>query len=310
MAKDEAVEQAVHAARTAVLVVGDEEHSVLRITGEDRTTWLNGLVTCDLAGAKVGDAAYGLAVSAKGRVIADMTIVFRERDALVVVPRSAATELRASLEHYLVMEDAEIDREIEGFSIFVAHGPRSAEILEAARAAGGYGGLVDATGLGGAIVLADHSNGTFLAAIAEVTARVAGVIGSPAAWDALRIERQVVKFGREFDMKTYPQEAGLEARAISFSKGCYLGQEVVCMLELRGHVKRKIVGLKVSSDALPSIGAQVFDESGASVGAVTSACFSPTNGAILALAMVKRAASTAGTHLKIDGSPAEVVEAN
>ena len=77
----------------------------------------------------------------------------------------------------------------------------------------------------------------------EVARGVGGALGDDAAWEALRIERAIPRFGVEFDATTYPQEAALEKRAVSFAKGCYLGQEVVCMLEMRGHVKRKLVPL-------------------------------------------------------------------
>ncbi len=100
-------------------------------------------------------------------------------------------------------------------------------------------------------------------------------------WEALRLERAVPSFGVDFDEKTYPQEAALEKVAVSFDKGCYLGQEVVCMLELRGHVKRKLAALVLDAEGSglpPSRGAPVNDGQGGTVGEVTSAAMSPTLG--------------------------------
>src|SRR5262249_30258701 len=74
-----------------------------------------------------------------------------------------------------------------------------------------------------------------------------GAVGDESAWEALRIEQGVPRFRHDFDESTYPQEASLEKRAVSFDKGCYLGQEVVCMLELRGQVKRKLVPVTLSA---------------------------------------------------------------
>ena len=71
-------------------------------------------------------------------------------------------------------------------------------------------------------------------------------------------------------MSNYPQEAGLERRAVSFDKGCYLGQEVVCMLEMRGRVKRKLVSLEIASGDAPPKGASVSDASGNVVGEISS----------------------------------------
>jgi folate-binding protein YgfZ len=110
----------------------------------------------------------------------------------------------------------------------------------------------------------------------------------------------------DFDAATYPQEAGLEKRAISFNKGCYLGQEVVCMLELRGHVKRKLVGLHLGGASVPARGADVTDAGGESVGAVTSAAAVPGEG-VLALAMVKRTKGEPGAALRVGGTDAVVV---
>jgi folate-binding protein YgfZ len=113
-------------------------------------------------------------------------------------------------------------------------------------------------------------------------------------------------FGAEFDGATYPQEAGLEKTAVSFNKGCYLGQEVVCMLEMRGKVKKRIVPLVLEGDA-PARGAAVMHE-GVAVGAVTSAAWSPTLGRAIALAMVKRQLTEPGSELRVGDAVAKVVE--
>ena len=102
--------------------------------------------------------------------------------------------------------------------------------------------------------------------------------GDPAGWNALRLECAVPQFGSDFGDTTYPQEANLEKIAVSFDKGCYLGQEVVCMLEMRGHVKRRLVAVVLDGSEPPSRGAVVSDEAGAVAGEVTSAAASPTLG--------------------------------
>ncbi len=275
-------------------------------TGADRVTWLNGMLTCDLLKRAAGAAIYGLAVARNGRVIADVVTVLddaRER-ALLVVPGRVAEELRKHLEHYLVMEDVVLAPDVDGFEVWSVHGPGAGDALEAARAAGGEGGLLDRTGLGGSIVLAPR-DGT--SAVRSALATVA-TLGDEAGWEALRLERAVPRFGVDFDDKTYPQEAQLEKQAVSFDKGCYLGQEVVCMLELRGHVKRMLVRIVVSDGALPpAVGAAVTDEQGTAIGEVTSAGASPTLGKPVVLAMVKRAFSQAGSHVLVDGMRGEVV---
>jgi folate-binding protein YgfZ len=298
----------VAAAREGVLAVPQLDRATLVITGKDRVSWLNGMLTCDLAKRAEGAAVYGLAVARNGRVIADATVVFDEagQRLLLSVPEAVAHELRAHLEHYLVMEDAEVAPGIDGFEAWALHGPRSGDALAATLSAGAFGGTLDLTGLGGAIALApvDRSR--------EVAAAAAGaphaVVGDDEGWEALRLERGVPRFGVDFDDKTYPQEAGLEKTAVSFDKGCYLGQEVVCMLELRGHVKRKLVSLVVDSTEPPARGAAVTDEAGGAAGEVTSAGASPTLGRTVALAMVKRALAQPGTDVRVGGAHGEVVE--
>jgi folate-binding protein YgfZ len=304
----------VEAARTKVLVVPATEIVVLRVTGGDRQSWLNGLVTCDLAPLRPGDAAYGLAVTQKGRILADVTVLLGDDHLLLAVPASTEAELRAALDKYLIMEDVEVEPEAAKVVVLTLHGPASGKLVERARAAGAAAGSVDRTGLGGGIVIAaDESRAAVEAALREGALGEGGVWGDDAGWEALRIERGVPRYGKDFDLTTYPQEASLEKRAVSFQKGCYLGQEVVCMLELRGHVKRKLVALVLddarTDDVLTGLaGADVCDATGAKVGHVTSTAVSPTLGAPLVFAMVKAAQTDPQTKLAVGGRQAHVVD--
>jgi folate-binding protein YgfZ len=297
----------VEAARGGALAVPQRASVTLVVTGRDRISWLNGLLTCDLVKRAPDAAVYGLAVARSGRVLSDATVVVDEAAERVMlsVPAAVVESLRAHLDHYLVMEDAEMAPQTDAFEAWALHGPRSQEALQAARGAGAVGGSIDRTGLGGAFVLASSSSA---AAVRAALASVA-LLGDDEGWEALRLERGVPRFGVDFDEKTYPQEAALEKAAVSFDKGCYLGQEVVCMLEMRGHVKRKLAPLVVDGDARPpAAGAVVTDEAGGAVGEVTSAAASPTLGKSVALAMLKRAASEPGKQLRIGDVAARVVE--
>jgi folate-binding protein YgfZ len=297
----------VTAAKERALAIREDDLDVLVVTGADRVSWLNGLLTCDLVKhLEPGAAAYGLAVGRNGRVITDATVVFDaagERT-LVAVPDAVVAAFRTHLEHYLVMEDAEMGPDVDAFEVWALHGPRAQEALDAALGAGGLGGRLDRTGLGGAVVLAP------VEAAREVAAAIAGValVGDAAGWEALRLERAVPRFGVDFDDKTYPQEAALENTAVSFDKGCYLGQEVVCMLQMRGHVKRRLVPVVLDAIEAPAAGAVVKDGTDAAVGQVTSAGLSPTLGKAVALAMMKRAQAEPGTDVVVDGARGEVVE--
>jgi len=299
----------VDAARRSVLALRAADLAVLVVTGKDRVTWLNGLMTCDLVKRAEGEARYGLVVLRSGRVLTDATVVVDGARAFVVLPAALVLAVREHLDHYLVMEDAAVDARADAFEVWTIHGPGSPEVLAAARAAGAAGGVVDRTGLGGALVLLPEGcAGEAREALERAVAAAGGRMGDDGGWEALRLERGVPRFGVDFDEKMYPQEASLEKVAVSFDKGCYLGQEVVCMLQMRGHVKRKLAAVVLEATEAPAAGAAVTDEAGAAVGEVTSAAPSPTLGKAVALAMIKRAQAEPGKGVVVGGARGEVVE--
>jgi folate-binding protein YgfZ len=279
--------QQVRAAHESVLLVAEPDLALLVVTGYDRASWLNGLVTCDVAKLADGACAYGLAVTQKGRIITDLFVQKRVDSIDVVLPARVRDAVMDALGKYLVMEDAEMARD-DSRRIWFAHGPRAASL----------GVVCDRTGLGGAIIIAPPEDKDGLAAQA---ASLGGVVGDASGWEALRVERGVPAFGVDFDDKTYPQEASLEKRAVSFDKGCYLGQEVVCMLELRGHVKRKLVPFALDDADPISPGAMVTDDAGVEIGKVSSA-WERTG-----LAMVKLAHTDPGSKLRVAGKVGHVL---
>jgi folate-binding protein YgfZ len=295
----------VEAARSSVLAVPEAQRATLAITGRDRVTWLNGLVTCDLVKGEASEARYGLFVARNGRILADAAVVVGATELWVSVPGASTESLRPHLEHYLVMEDAEVSDRSSEFDVWALHGPRSVEVLGALQRSGSVGGALDRTGLGGAVVFVPRGRSeSLVAAVREA----GGAVGDPSGWKALRLERAIPEYGVDFDETTYPQEALLEKSAVSFNKGCYLGQEVVCMLELRGHVKRRLAALVLDGGEAPSTRDAVLGADGSPAGEVTSAAFSPTLGRPIALAMLKRAFTEPGLDLRVASTGARVVE--
>jgi folate-binding protein YgfZ len=281
----------------------------LVVTGADRVSWLNGLVTCDLTPLSAPNrGAYGLATSKVGRILSDLLVVSAQDRLFVALPRQREAPLAEAFEHYLVMEDVELQRAGDRSSWIVLHGEGAASLgADIAAQAGAVGWApVDSTGRGGAALLFDP--GALAGGLAAL--RAAGVEpGDEPSWDALRQAWGVPRFGVDFDEKTYPQEAGLERLAVSFRKGCYLGQEVVCRLEMRGHVHRRLVSLTIDGGGPFERGASVQAGSGEAVGALTSAAQGEGQGATKALAMVKYAYSEAGTALSVGGAKAQVAPA-
>jgi folate-binding protein YgfZ len=293
----------IAAARTGALVVPASDRAGLVVTGKDRLTWLNGLVTCDLSKSAPGEAVYGLVVEKKGRILADLVILVEAERLVILAPAAVVDKLATVLDQHLIMEDAAVER--GAFEALFAHGPRAGDALAAARALGATGGSFDVTGLGGALIAAAAGTGLIEGLVARATS-FGGVIGDDDDWETLRLERGVPRFGVDFDGSMYPQEAALETTAVSFSKGCYMGQEVVYMLEKRGHVKRKLVpfALERGEDgaSAPEKGAVVRDAAGAEIGTVSSAVQSPTAHAPVGLAMLKYAHAKAELAIAIDGA--------
>ncbi|MGA2448167.1 MAG: glycine cleavage T C-terminal barrel domain-containing protein [Polyangiaceae bacterium] len=299
----------VRAAHRSVLAIAQPELGVIEVTGDDRVTWLNGLVTCDVLQSGVRRPSYGLILQRNGRILSDVVVAVDEVGArlLLAVPTALLDSLVAHLDRYLVMERAEIRAYREGFSAWALHGPDAPGVGDGVRGAHAFGGSLDRTGLKGAFfIVAEPEVMGFRLELERRVLECGGLIGDQAGWEALRIERGVARFGVDFGEATYPQEASLETSAVSFDKGCYLGQEVVCTLERRGHVKRKLVRIVVDAAPPPPRGAAVFDAEGKASGEVTCAVLATDPGRSVALAMVKRAHAEPGTRLLVVGCPAEV----
>lgn len=272
----------------------------IRVTGKDRLTWLNGLVTCDLAPRKPGDAVYGLAVGKTGKILDEVFVLVGEEDLLVGVDSAHAAELVATLDRYLVMEDAEI-AVADGFSWLLALGARAKEAVSPARGAGARAGVTTRGGVPLAVVCVASDSLTGVVSVIEAACSPS-CVASDAGWYRVRVEHGIAESGTDFDRDNYPQEPALELDGVSFNKGCYLGQEAVFMLEKRGHVKKRLVQLIV--DGPVAVGDAITSAEGAEIGKVTSAVARP--GSNLALGYVKYKYAVADTALTTAKSPAKV----
>lgn len=299
------IERQVRAAREGALVQLAPELGTLVVTGRDRQTWLNGLVTCDLAPLAAGQGAFGLHVAKTGKIQAEMWIMLGKERLLAGVSRDKAEGLRDTLERYLIMEDAEVALGSDEHAWILVHGPLSGELLEVARDAGAASVKIDRTGLGGAAIVC--APGDAEAMIEKLLARAGerGARATEEGYARLCLELGMGRFGVDYDEENYPQEASLERVAVSFNKGCYLGQETVYMLEVRGHVKKKLVQILVTGEGAVARGAEIHAPDGALVGSVTSSDVS-TTGQVIALGYVKYKLIAPGTELAIDGRAAKV----
>lgn len=326
------------AVRSAAGVADRDDLGVIVLSGRDPVRMVHGLITNDLVAADEAHAVYAALLTPKGRTIAELrALKVRQGEASevwVIMPREvladATDHLRRSVPPlYARWRDASTDLAVLG-----VYGPRSSELLEAVLGSGvpklaedevatidldeGSVRVLGTRYAGGEVgydLLLDRGKR------AELRARLL-VAGSGwarevgfGALEVLRIEAGRPRGGRELTQDTIPTEAfestGLMQRAISFTKGCYTGQEVIVRIAHRGHVNRHLRGLVLSPAASARPGARVHHpESGKEVGWITSVALSPLMSTPIALAFVRREVEL-GTTVRIaavEGPEAEVVE--
>jgi folate-binding protein YgfZ len=266
-----------------------DDRAVITVRGDDRLTWLNGVVTADLRPLAAGHGMYTAIVAVKGKLLGD-AFVHRGDDALrVVVPAAQREALMVHFERFIVMEDVVLEATPE--RVFTVQGPAA---LTSAEVWWGHS-TADRLGRGGVDVLVGEGG--------EAPSFVGVTPVSREAFDAESVAQGRPRWGADFGVDNYVQEAAITARAVSFQKGCYLGQEVVCRLEMRGHVQRQLASL-TQVGKIPEVGAEVLAE-GKVVGRVTGTAPPMEGGPARLLAMLKYAALEKRPALEIDGAPAD-----
>jgi tRNA-modifying protein YgfZ len=284
-------------ARSAAVAVPGADRDTLIVTGTDRLSWLEGLVTCELKNLAPGAGTWGLVLNRQGKIQSVVWVMAgADRLWLSFAPGTGAA-MEGELGRMLIMEDAELERPELPHVWFSLHGPEAAARAASwAAQAGGASAAIDFTGLGGAALVVPRER--------EGVARAAGegLWLDPERWTALRLERGLPEFGVDFDGSDRPHEAALDRRAVSWSKGCYLGQEVVCMQDMRGKVKRSVRALKVDAppDAGLSGGSIVSVATGKDAGGVSSAAYSARAGSWLVMAKLQLDAIDTG--LRYEGA--------
>lgn len=295
--------------------------SRLCVTGADRQRFLHGQVTNAVKDLRPGDGCYAALVTAKGRMVSDLQIHCLKDELLLDLEPGCGTTVRERLEAYVIADDAQIVDVTPHYTLWSLQGPAAAEVLAAA------GLAIDplpAPGKSapwhdphlGEICCARIARGTvdgfdlFVpnasaeALASRLLAEAERRGGGAAGWNALelvRVEAGLPRFGQDMDATHLPPEAGLEARAISYSKGCYIGQEVIARIRTYGQVTKALRGLVLPDDlaSLPAKGTRLFlgDKE---VGTLTSVIRSPRWHRNLALGYVRKECHQPGTELELE----------
>jgi len=273
----------------------------LVVTGADRRTYLQGLLTNDVEALTPGTGCYAAMLTAQGRMIADMFVDELGDSVLLRLPIALTTHVREHLERFVFTEDVQVADITAQTVQFGIYGPRAADAAD--HVSDGTRLAID--DLPGAALIVDAARASAVAAALESAGAVEATLDD---FEVVRIEAGVPRFGVDMDGDTIPLEAGIEDRAISRTKGCYVGQEVIVRVLDRGHgrVAKRLVPLVFDEGArVPARGAVVHTDD-RDVGRVTSAVCSPGLGRVVALAYVHRDFTSPGTALSVDGARATV----
>lgn len=291
------------------------------VSGEDRVSFLQGMVSNDVESLQPGQGCPATLLTAQGRIVADLRVYALENSFLLDLDARIKDKTVAALERFIIADDVELKDLSQNQTTLAVQGPLASQLLAAA---GVSLSLTDAcqhvetrlaeaavrivrvseTGPGGYELLVSQAQ-------AEAVWQTLVEAGQPlgacpvglSALNMLRIEAGIPWYGLDMDEDRIVLEVGLD-HAISFDKGCYLGQEVVERASARGRVNRKLSGLLVQGAVPPQRGDKLFHDT-KEVGWITSTVISPRLGCPIALGYVRREHLEPGTQLRIDrdGTP-------
>lgn len=300
------------AARERCGVAVADFRALVAATGADRVTFLHGMLSNDVAGLAAGQGGYAALLTQQGKIVADARVYAQRHRVLVDVFASRVEALTAALQRCLVADDVELARVEDQPPLLALVGPAGHALLERVLVTSlpawrelehqelQYGGrsllLISVSEAGGHGYLVCGASELAAPLFEALLAAGAMPLGMDAL-NVLRLESGIPWYGVDMDDDVLVMETGLD-RLVSFSKGCYLGQEVVERVASRGHVNRKLAGLLVEGADVPEPGS-LLRAGGRDVGHLTSAARSPALERVIALGYVHRSCLDPGTSLSV-----------
>jgi tRNA-modifying protein YgfZ len=298
------------------------ERTRLEVTGPDRASFLHNLSTNDVKRLSAGEGCEAFFLDARGHVLAHVFLICRGESIVIEGVAGQGEPLLKHLNRYLIREKVELhDRTNDWGEVLVAGAESPAVLAKMVQGALPTGRLanveselagqrativrVDFTQPGGYLVLLDSREAQ--CKVTEALESHGAVACGRAALEAARIEAAFPSFGQDITEKNLPQEVDRDAQAISFNKGCYLGQETVARIDALGHVNKTLVRVRFEGDRVPSPGTELM-AGDLPAGQITSAVLSPKFGLPLALAYIRRGSNVPGTALTSVLGPAVVID--
>ena len=303
--------QEYRAVRTGAGLLDFSFRGVIRLTGSERLRWLNGQITNDVKDLAPGEGKLAAVLNAKGHILAELAVYGLADAVWIDLDRHRAPIVRDAFDRHIIADDVTVEEVSDRYAHLMVAGPESERFM------------AEAVGVAAGLPAWHHAEARLGATSARIVASrwlgipgydvVVPADGAGTAWDALlslgltpvgmaalrslRVEAGWSWYGVDFDDGNLLMES-LTPDHVSFTKGCYIGQEVVIRIEHQGHVNKRLCGLLLPGEVVPPVGAAI--RSGErTAGTVTSAVRSPTLGRAIALGYVRREFWEPGTKLHI-----------
>jgi folate-binding protein YgfZ len=313
------------AAKESVALFDTNWSAVVTLAGPDRVRYLNAILSNDIQSLEEGRGALALLLNPQGHILAELE-VYKQADKLLTLSHASVREHTvATLDKFIIMDDVELADRTDEIGGLAVEGPRAPQIVKQS-----CGIALDALpemaicdldvygipchvlrrshfGLPGAQIITKRERlGDLWGQFLEGTHKFQGEPIGMTALNSLRLEAAIPWFPVDFNDTVIPHEAALEATHISFTKGCYTGQEIVERVRSQGRVNRRRVRLKFSSAQPPVFGTRLRAED-VEVGLLTSAAYSPAAATAIGMGYLRREHYAPGSRVSYDGETAEVV---
>jgi folate-binding protein YgfZ len=283
----------------------------IALTGDDRVRWLNGMLTNNIRDLAKGNGVYAFLLNPQGHILGDLYAYNRGDSLMIDTDQSQLEKLLATFDHYIIMDDVELANVSDKLTTVGIAGPRVRDVLRAA----GFAiaeleplQFDDVTWQGTAVTVVRGDNTSVESYEAwlppnqvtlirdALTQAGATLVGTTAA-EMLRVAAGIPRYGQDIRERDLPQETE-QQRAVHFSKGCYIGQEIVERIRSRGNVHRKFTGFEVQS-APPAVGTKIQAD-GKDVGEITSVASLPLarGDRPVALGYIRREIATPGRQVQ------------
>jgi folate-binding protein YgfZ len=286
----------------------------IKLTGEDRARLLHAMTTNHIQQLTPGTGCYAFFLNDKGRILADANILCRPEHFLLDLEPEARAKIYQHLDHFIIADDVTLEDVTDALATIAIEGPKASAVLQAAGAPipeADYS-TVD---WGSRVVARLNSSGSlgfFIFAPAsekpQIVAQIeaAGAAAADAeAFRVVRLEHGKARYGDDIGERFLAQEAN-QPQALHFSKGCYLGQEIVERVRSRGQIHRVLMPLVIETKAPPEPGTKLQNGEN-NVAEITSAAYSPALGKVVALAYIRTEQARPRTEIQLGGIRAEVV---